>query len=153
MRIYCLSVMLVKKNQVVVAFNPSTWETRQVDFCEFEVSLVYKASFLGQPRLHKESLSLKTKQNKTQHNKTKGQQKSVKNELLLPAEAGARGASTSVTDRKETSWINPPQTIWHSLKMKICMVFGLAVSSLKPDLQKCKHLSRHVFRKLHRNTL
>jgi hypothetical protein len=50
--------------------------------------------------------------------------------LLLLAEAGARGASASVTDRREISCFNLSGTIGHSLKMKPCMLFGSAVSSL-----------------------
>lgn len=30
---------------VVQAFNPNTWEGREVELCKFEVSLVYKVSF------------------------------------------------------------------------------------------------------------
>ena len=45
---------------VVHAFNPSTGRLRQLDFCEFETSLVYRA-ILGQTVLYRETLSKKKK--------------------------------------------------------------------------------------------
>lgn len=41
--------------------TPALWEQGKVDLCEFEVSLVYKASFRKVRVLHRETLSQKTK--------------------------------------------------------------------------------------------
>jgi hypothetical protein len=60
-----------KQKQVVVvhAFNLRTREA-QTGVSEFEASLPTE-KVPGQPELHRETLSLKTKQNKTKQNKTK----------------------------------------------------------------------------------
>jgi hypothetical protein len=59
----------LKTALIRIVFSRVWWHTplisalglqRSVDFCEFEDSLVYKASW-GQPRLHWETLSQKTK--------------------------------------------------------------------------------------------
>ena len=42
---------------VAHAFNPSIWELRQADLCEFEASLVYKGSPEHPELLHRETMS------------------------------------------------------------------------------------------------
>jgi hypothetical protein len=58
---------------VAHAFNPSTWgwgwRQRQEDLCEFEASLVYRASSRTARATQRISVS-KTKQNKTQNKQT-----------------------------------------------------------------------------------
>ena len=48
---------------VAHAFNPGTGTERQMEFCDFQDSLVYGVNWvLGQPGLHRKTLSQKTKQ-------------------------------------------------------------------------------------------
>jgi hypothetical protein len=51
---------------VAHTFNPSTWEAEGRRISEFEASLVYRVP--GQPGLHRETLSRKTKKKKKKKN-------------------------------------------------------------------------------------